>query len=490
MFTTAHPDSSLAASSYAPAYDRSKLSTGIVHFGLGNFHRAHQAMYLDRLMGKGLAFDWGICGVGVMPQDAKMRDVMTSQDGLYTLVLKHSDGTLEPRVIGSVSNYLFAPDDPSAVLDVMADPATHIVSLTVTEGGYNIDDETGEFKTTSPGAVHDAEHRDSPQTAFGFIVQALARRRERGVPPFTVMSCDNLPGNGNIARTAVLAQARMADPELAEWIEAKVAFPNCMVDRITPVTTPEDIEHVAGEFGLHDGWPVTAEPFEQWVLEDRFTDGRPPFEDAGVQMVDDVVPYELMKLRLLNASHQSLAHWGRLIPQVFAHESAADADIQAFTRAYLDREALPTLRPVPGIDLPAYVNTLFERFTNAGIADTLARLAQDASDRMPKFVLPTVRDNLAAGRSVELGAAMCAAWALGCEGRAEDGSQIVVDDQQGEALVAAAARQKDGEDTAFVSNELVFGSLGQDPRFVEAFTGALKAIREKGARAVLRELVS
>ena len=490
MFTTAHPDSSLAASSYAPAYDRSKLSTGIVHFGLGNFHRAHQAMYLDRLMGKGLAFDWGICGVGVMPQDAKMRDVMTSQDGLYTLVLKHSDGTLEPRVIGSISNYLFAPDDPSAVLDVMADPATHIVSLTVTEGGYNIDDETGEFKTTSPGAVHDAEHRDSPQTAFGFIVQALARRRERGVPPFTVMSCDNLPGNGNIARTAVLAQARMADPELAEWIEAKVAFPNCMVDRITPVTTPEDIEHVAGEFGLHDGWPVTAEPFEQWVLEDRFTDGRPPFEDAGVQMVDDVVPYELMKLRLLNASHQSLAHWGRLIPQVFAHESAADADIQAFTRAYLDREALPTLRPVPGIDLPAYVNTLFERFTNAGIADTLARLAQDASDRMPKFVLPTVRDNLAAGRSVELGAAMCAAWALGCEGRTEDGSQIVVDDQQGEALVAAAARQKDGEDTAFVSNELVFGSLGQDPRFVEAFTGALKAIREKGARAVLRELVS
>jgi len=490
MFTTAHPDSSLAASSYAPAYDRSKLSTGIVHFGLGNFHRAHQAMYLDRLMGKGLAFDWGICGVGVMPQDAKMRDVMTSQDGLYTLVLKHSDGTLEPRVIGSISNYLFAPDDPSAVLDVMADPAMHIVSLTVTEGGYNIDDETGEFKTTSPGAVHDAEHRDSPQTAFGFIVQALARRRERGVPPFTVMSCDNLPGNGNIARTAVLAQARMADPELAEWIEAKVAFPNCMVDRITPVTTPEDIEHVAGEFGLHDGWPVTAEPFEQWVLEDRFTDGRPPFEDAGVQMVDDVVPYELMKLRLLNASHQSLAHWGRLIPQVFAHESAADADIQAFTRAYLDREALPTLRPVPGIDLPSYVNTLFERFTNAGIADTLARLAQDASDRMPKFVLPTVRDNLAAGRSVELGAAMCAAWALGCEGRTEDGSQIVVDDQQGEALVAAAARQKDGEDTAFVSNELVFGSLGQDPRFVEAFTGALKAIREKGARAVLRELVS
>ena len=486
MFTTAHPDSSLAASSYAPAYDRSKLSTGIVHFGLGNFHRAHQAMYLDRLMGKGLAFDWGICGVGVMPQDAKMRDVMTSQDGLYTLVLKHSDGTLEPRVIGSISNYLFAPDDPSAVLDVMADPATHIVSLTVTEGGYNIDDETGEFKTTSPGAVHDAEHRDSPQTAFGFIVQALARRRERGVPPFTVMSCDNLPGNGNIARTAVLAQARMADPELAEWIEAKVAFPNCMVDRITPVTTPEDIEHVAGEFGLHDGWPVTAEPFEQWVLEDRFTDGRPPFEDAGVQMVDDVVPYELMKLRLLNASHQALAHWGRLLGMGYAHEAAADPQIAAWTRAFLTREARPRLLAVPGIDLDEYVDTLFERFTNAAIADTLARLAFFAPSGMPKFVLPTVRANLGTGGPIRLGTAMCAAWSLGVLGTDERGGAIpVVDD-----LRPFARAQEDGEATGFIGNAQIFGDLADDERFRSVYAEELAALREQGARARLRALVA
>ncbi|MDO4887205.1 MAG: mannitol dehydrogenase family protein [Actinomycetaceae bacterium] len=489
MFTTAHPDSTLATSPYAPSYDRSKLRTGIVHFGLGNFHRAHEAMYLDQLMSRGLAMDWAICGVGVMPQDAKMRDALVAQDGLYTLVLKHPDGTREPKVIGSIANYLFAPDDPSAVLDAMSDPATRIVSLTVTEGGYNIDDETGEFKTSSPGAVHDAEHRDSPQTTFGFIVEALDRRRQAGTPPFTVMSCDNLPGNGNIARTAVLSQARMTDADLADWIEANVAFPNCMVDRITPVTTAEDIEFVSKEFGIDDAWPVTAEPFEQWVLEDHFTDGRPPFEEVGVQMVEDVVPYELMKLRLLNASHQSLAHWGRLLPQEFAHESAADEDIQAFTRAYVGREALPTLRPVPGIDLPSYVDTLFERFTNASIADTLARLAQDASDRMPKFVLPTVRDNVSAGRSVELGAAMCAAWALGCEGTAEDGSQIIIDDQQGEALKEGAAKQKAGDDTAFIANELIFGTLGQEPAFAQAFTKHLAYLRENGARALMRSLI-
>lgn len=255
------------------------------------------------------------------------------------------------------------------------------------------------------------------------------------------------------------------------------------------MTTPEDVEMVRERYGIEDAWPVTAEPFAQWVLEDKFTLGRPPFEDAGVQLVNDVVPYELMKLRLLNASHQSLAHWGRLLGFEFAHDAAADPDVAAFTRAYLEKEALETLLPVPGIDLPQYVNTLFERFTNASIADTLARLAQDASDRMPKFVLPTVRDNLKENRSIKLGAAMCAAWALGMEGKAEDGSEMVVNDQQGDRLVALAARERDGEDTAVISDEAVFGELGSDPRFVEAFTEALKAIRADGARAVMKRLV-
>ena len=483
-------DQTLADASFAPTYDRSRITTGIVHFGLGNFHRAHQAMYLDRLMSRGEALDWGICGVGVMPQDARMRDVMEAQGGLYTLVLKYSDGSLEPRVIGSIHDYLFAPDDPGAVLDVMTAPTTRIVSLTVTEGGYNIDDETGRFRAGAPGALHDAHDSAAPQTTFGFIVEALRRRRAAGVAPFTVMSCDNLPGNGNIARTAVVSQARIADPGLADWIDHEVSFPNCMVDRITPVTTADDVEMVREHYGIEDAWPVTCEPFVQWVLEDHFTLGRPAWEEVGVQMVQDVVPYELMKLRLLNASHQSLAHWGRLLPLELADVAASDPDIAALTRAYLEREALPTLRPVPGIDLPAYVDTLFERFTNPAIADTLARLAQDASDRMPKFVLPTVRDNLAAGRPVTLGAAMVAAWSLGDEGAAEDGSTIVLDDKRGEELAAAARRQAAGDDLAFISDEVVFGSLSREPVFVEAFTRALHGIRERGARAVMQELVA
>lgn len=475
---------------FSPAYDRSTITTGIVHFGLGNFHRAHQAMYLDRLMSEGKALDWGICGVGVMPSDARMRDVMRSQAGLYTLVLKHADGTLEPRVIGSVHDYLFAPDDPSAVLDVMTAPTTRIVSLTVTEGGYNIDDETGEFRTDAPGAVHDAAHPEAPQTTFGFIVEALRRRRAAGIAPFTVMSCDNLPGNGHIAHTAVVAQAGMSDPELAAWIDADVSFPNCMVDRITPVTTPADVQMVHDTWGIEDAWPVTCEPFAQWVLEDHFTMGRPPYEEVGAQMVDDVVPYELMKLRLLNASHQSLAHWGRLLHVDFADAAASDPDIAGVTRAFVEREALATLRPVPGIDLPAYVDTLFDRFRNPAIADTTARLAQDASDRMPKFVLPTVRDNLAAGRPVTLGGAIVAAWSLGDEGVAEDGSAIALDDKRGIELAAAAARQHAGDDLAFISDPVVFGTLAQEPAFVEAFASALHAIRERGARAVMRDLVA
>lgn len=475
-------------SSLFPPYDRAALRPGIVHFGLGNFHRAHQAMYLDRLLRQGLANDWAILGVGVMPGDSRMRDVMDRQEGLYTLVLKGHGGTTNPQIIGSIVGFLFAPDNPEAVLDAMTSEHTKIVSLTVTEGGYNIDDATGTFNTSSPAAVRDAENPHQPTTTFGYIVEALRLRRRAGLAPFTVMSCDNLQGNGKIAHEAVVAQARLSNPELADWIDDNVAFPNSMVDRITPVTTPADIEMVEAEYGIKDGWPVTCEPFEQWVLEDHFTLGRPPYEEAGVQLVDDVVPYELMKLRLLNASHQALAHWGRLLSMVYAHDAAADPDIQAFVRSYLTSEAIPTLAPVPGVDLDEYVDSLFVRFTNEAIADTLARLAQDASDRMPKFVISTLRDNLEAGRSIALGAAMCAAWAVGMEGRAEDGSDIVVDDQLGDELLPLAQQQKEGNETAVISNQRVFGTLASNPEFVESFTDALAKLRESGARALMQEL--
>ncbi|MDO4900775.1 mannitol dehydrogenase family protein [Actinomyces sp.] len=475
-----------AASPLAPSYDRSAITTGIVHMGVGGFHRAHQAMYLDQLMRAGKALDWGICGVGLLPQDAHMRDALTGQDCLYSLTLKHPDGHHEPAIIGSICDYRFAPEDRAGVLEVMTAPTTRIVSLTVTEGGYNIDDATGTFLADTPGAAHDAANPREPETSFGYIVEALRLRRKAGVPPFTVMSCDNLPGNGRIARTAVVAQARLSDPELADWIDANVAFPNCMVDRITPQTTPADVEQVRAELDVEDAWPVVAEPFTQWVLEDDFPAGRPPYEEVGVQMVDDVVPYELMKLRLLNASHQGLAHWGRLLGMEYAHTAAGDPDIAAWVRAFLEREARPRLAPVPGIDLDEYIDTLFERFTNEAIADTLLRLAQFGPSGMPKFVLPTVRENLAAGGPIRLGAAMCAAWSLGVLGTDENGEAIPVADD----LRPFAEKQEAGDALGFIGNREIFGDLAEDERFRTAYTEELAALKRDGARARMRALLA
>lgn len=470
-----------------PEYERDGIVAGIVHFGVGGFHRAHQAMVVDRLLRAGLGRDFGICGVGVLPQDRRMADVMREQDGLYTLVLKHPDGTREARVIGSIVDYLFAPDDPEAVIERMASPAVRIVSLTVTEGGYNFDQVTGEFLAEDPAVVRDLADPGAPATVFGLVAAALQRRRDRGVEPFTVMSCDNIQGNGTVARASFTAFARLLDPELADWITAHVPFPNSMVDRITPVTTDADRAEVAERFGIADAWPVVAEPFFQWVLEDDFGAGRPPFEDAGVQVVEDVEPYELMKLRLLNASHQALCYFGYLAGYRYAHEAAADPTFAAYLLAYMEREATPTLQPVPGIDLEEYRATLIERFANPEIRDTLTRLCTDASDRIPKFLLPVVRENLGAGRDVRISAAICASWARYDEAVDEQGEPIAVVDRVASELTALAASQRD-DPTAFLRNRVLFGDLVDDPRFVEPYLAALRSLWAHGARATVATL--
>lgn len=470
-----------------PDYERDGITAGIVHFGVGGFHRAHQAMVIDQLLRAGQARDFGICGVGVLPQDRRMADVMRKQDGLYTLVLKHADGTREARVIGSIIDYLFAPDDPDAVVERMSLPEVRIVSLTVTEGGYNFDQVTGEFLASDPAVQHDLQHPDLPSTVFGFVVAALRRRRTRGVQPFTVMSCDNIQGNGHVARTMFTAFARLLDPDLAAWMDQNVSFPNSMVDRITPVTTDEDRSEVRNRFGIDDEWPVVAEPFFQWVLEDQFGLGRPPYEHAGVQVVDNVEPYELMKLRLLNASHQGLCYFGYLAGYRYAHEATQDPGIALFLRAYMDREATPTLRPVPGIDLEEYKATLIERFSNPEIRDTLARLCAESSDRIPKWLLPVVRENLAAGRDVGLSAAICASWARYDEAVDEQGRPITVVDRLADELRARASEQRE-DPTVFIRNEVLFGTLADEPRFAGPYVAALRRLWADGARATVASL--
>jgi len=472
-----------------PAYDRAALRTGIVHFGVGGFHRAHEAMYLDRLMTGGEALDWAICGVGVMPADRRMQQVLDAQGGLYTLVVKAPDGSLDARVIGSIREYLFAPDGPAAVIEKMTDPAVRIVSLTVTEGGYNFNAVTGEFMADQPDVRHDLEPGAAPRTTFGLITAAIERRRERGVPAFTIMSCDNIQGNGEAARRSFVAFARLRDPALAEHVEANVRFPNSMVDRITPVTTDDDRAEVRKHFGVDDGWPVMCEPFTQWALEDSFGAGRPPFENAGVQMVADVEPYELMKLRLLNASHQALCYFGYLVGYRLVHEVAQDPLFARFLLAYMRREATPTLAPVPGVDLREYQHQLIDRFSNAQVRDTVARLCAESSDRIPKWLVPVIRHNLRTGGDILLSAAVVASWARYAEGVDEHGQPIEVVDRLRDDVMSAARRQPH-DPLAFLRNRDLFGDLIDDERFVSAYRSVLSSLHHKGARATLEELVA
>jgi mannitol 2-dehydrogenase len=479
--------SSLDPAVAAPTYDRSQVTAGIVHFGVGGFHRAHQAMYLDRLMNEGKALEYGICGVGVMPFDQRMRDAMAAQDCLYTLVLKYPDGTYEPRVIGSIVEYLYAPDDPDAVIEKMASETTRIVSLTVTEGGYNFNAVTGEFEAGNPDVQHDLQPGNAPKTTFGLITEALARRRERGLAPFTVMSCDNIQGNGDMAKKSFSAFARLRDQELGDWVEQHVSFPNCMVDRITPVTTDDDREEIARRFGIEDLWPVVCEDFTQWVLEDHFPQGRPPFEDVGVQLVDDVMPYELMKLRLLNASHQGLCYLGYLAGYRLVHDVCQDPLFANFLLAYMDREASPTLEPVPGVDLGRYKPQLIERFSNSYVRDTVARLCAESSDRIPKWLLPVIRQNLENGGEITRSAAIVAAWARYAEGVDEHGEKIQVVDRLADRLVATAQHNRD-DALAFLRDREVFGDLVDDERFTSVYREHLASLHEHGSRATLEKL--
>jgi mannitol 2-dehydrogenase len=478
---------SLCAAMSIPTYDRSCVRTGIVHFGVGGFHRSHQAMYLDRLMREGKALDWGICGVGVLPSDRRMRDTMQAQDCLYTLVVKHPDGSVEPRVIGAIVQYLFAPDNPEAVIEKLADEQTRIVSLTVTEGGYNFHAVTGEFDASLPDVVHDLQPGTAPKTTFGLITEALVRRRQRDLPPFTVMSCDNIPSNGDAAKKSFVAFATLRDPELGAWIKQQVRFPNSMVDRITPVTSDEDKVKISQQFGIDDQWPVVCEPFTQWVLEDDFGDGRPPLEDADVQLVEDVEPYELMKIRLLNASHQALCYFGYLAGYRLVHQVCQDPLFQDLLLGYMDREATPTLPPVPGVDLEEYKQTLLARFSNPNVRDTVARLCAESSDRIPKWLLPVIRQNLATGGEIKHSAAIVASWARYAEGVDEQNRPIEVVDRLKDRLMANARRQRQ-DPLAFIADREVFGDLIDDKRFTTLYRASLTSLHARGTRITLQDL--
>ncbi|SIQ31286.1 mannitol 2-dehydrogenase [Rhizobium sp. RU20A] len=466
-----------------PAYRRDQLSAGILHFGVGNFHRAHQAVYLDDLFNLGLDHDWAIVGAGVLASDAAMKDKLAAQDYLTTVV-EQDNNKSGARVTGAMIDFV-TPGDPAAIVARLADPAIRIVSLTITEGGYFINPASGHFDPEHPAIATDGANPDAPKTVFGLIVAGLKARKAAGLAPFTVMSCDNIPGNGEVTHAAVSGLARLSDAAFADWIDANVAFPNGMVDRITPATGPREIGIAASDYGIDDAWPVFCEEFKQWVLEDKFPLGRPALEKVGVQFVPDVAPYEHMKIRILNGGHAAIAYPASLLDIHFVHEAMEDDDIRAFLAKLEHDEIIAVVPPVPDTDLNDYFKLIETRFLNPKIGDTIPRLAQDGSNRQPKFILPSAADRLARGEDVVGLSLVSALWCRYFAGTSDSGKTIVFNDASAERLQAAALAAKTDPD-AFLALSDIFGDVGRSDLFRRRFAHALKTLWEKGTRQTLR----
>jgi mannitol 2-dehydrogenase len=472
-----------------PSYDRRKVGQSIAHIGVGGFHRAHQAVYADDLFHLSGESQWGLCGVGLLKHDARIRDVLLSQDCLYTVVERGARGETA-RVIGSIVNFLYGPGNTDEVIEKLASSDRRIVSLTITEGGYYVHQGTGEFDAQHPDIQHDLAHPHEPTCSFGYLLEALDRRRLRGMPPFTVMSCDNLQSNGDVIEKMLLAFAELRDPKLHNWLVANCAFPNSMVDRITPATTDEHRALVVEKFGIEDGWPVMCEPFKQWVIEDHFPLGRPAWEQVGAQMTSDVLPYEKMKLRLLNASHQAMCYIGMLLGYEFAHEAMGDAQISKLVETMMEVEVTPLVPIVPGVDLTQYKKTLIERFANPTIRDQLSRIGTEGSARIPKFVLPSVVEELERGGPIQMLSFTVAAWFRYLTGKDDQGKELPINDPMSKKLTERARAGGKDPQSLLSMREVFSESLATSPRFVDQVREILESFYDKGARATLASALS
>ncbi len=472
----------LAPNVARPAYARGDLTAGIVHFGIGNFHRAHLQIYLDRLMNAGRDRDWAIVGAGVTPYDVRMRDALQGQDWLSTVV-EQSKTRSEARVTGVMTDFL-PPMDGPAIVRALADPAIRIVSLTVTEGGYFVNPALGKFDPENPAIVADAQNPDDPKTVFGLILAGLKARRAAGTAPFTVMSCDNVPHNGRVCRDAVAGLAAAQDAGFADWVRSEVAFPNAMVDRIAPATSDRERNIVRDEFGIIDAWPVFCEDFLQWVVEDAFPAGRPAFEAVGAEFVGDVTPWEMMKIRILNGGHATIAYPSGLLDVHFVHEGMEHPLVRAFLQKVERDEIIPIVPPVPNTDLGAYFAKFEERCLNPKIGDTIRRLCHDGSNRQPKFIIPSIADRLAKGLPVDGLALESALWCRYCFGTTDAGKVIEPNDPSWDRLQETARRART-EPAAWLGMRDIYGATADAPAFRDAFAGWLRALWDHGTAATL-----
>ncbi len=468
-----------------PTYDRSALTPAVVHFSVGGFHRAHQLLYFDDIAEGRISRRWGVVGVGL--HNRNMKDALAPQDYLYTVVARSPDGE-HARVVGVMVDYHFAPDDPAAVLGLLGHEETRMVSMTITDSGYRVCPETGAFNGDAADVRHDLWEPDCPRTVFGFLVEALDRRRRAGLPPFTVVSCDNMHRNGDVARSALVGFARLRDEDLADWIAENVAFPSSMVDRITPHTTPEEREAVARRYGVDDAWPVITEPFSQWIIEDHFSNGRPPLDQVGVHFVPDIDGYELVKTRLLNAAHSAVGYLGSLAGYCSIDQVMTDRLLAEYVRRLMDDEVTPLLTAPEGLDLDRYKRTLPRRFANPAIADQLSRLCRRGSLKMPHHVLPSLHQARTEGRPHALLTLAVAAWFLHLRGVGPVPGRVEVDDPRGEDLQALALAGGPNPEP-LLAERSIFRDLVDDAAFVADLEVAMAALERDGVRATLRALL-
>jgi len=466
-----------------PTYDRSSITPGIVHIGLGNFHRAHQSWYLHQLMQQGEALDWGIVGAGVRKADQAQRERLSKQDFLTTLIELDPDGR-SAEIVGSMIGFVPVEETNAALISQMALRETRIVSLTVTEGGYYIDPVTKKFDENHQHIQWDATHPSQPKTAFGAMIAALKIRREQDIGPFTCQSCDNLQGNGNILRQTLVCLARLSDPDLADWIETNCAFPNSMVDCIVPATGPKELE-LAKSFGILDAAPVTHENFRQWVIEDEFCSGRPDWERVGAIFTDDVHAFEAMKIRILNGGHRLIADAGEILSVEFISGCMDHPLVGQYFRKTARSEIALQVQAVLDMTPDAYVDLIDQRFSNPEIVDTVRRVAFDGSSRQTGFVLPTIRDALAKGDPVEGLVLSQALWARMCEGTREDGSTIEPNDPVWEKLKAAAILAKSNP-RVWLDQRDIYGDLAGNERFQSRFQHWHSLIWSDGVEAALQ----
>ncbi len=467
-----------------PGYDRAAHGVGIVHLGIGAFHRAHQAVYIDDVLARE-GGDWRILGVSL--RSGKVRSQLGLQDGLYTLVSDGAEGRTR-RVVGSVAEAVVAFVDPERVIAAMAAPTTTIISLTITEKGYCHDPATGQLDATKREVMMDMADPEHPQSALGYLAAAMRRRRDKGVRAPTLLSCDNLADNGALLRRVLIDFASRRDPGLAAWIDVNVACPSTMVDRIVPATTPEDLAELTATCGYEDQGMVRTEAFSQWVIEDRFAGPRPDFAAVGVEMVEDVAPYEMAKLRMLNGSHSTLAYLGALAGLTYVHEAVAQPDLAALIRHLMLAEAAPTLAAGP--DPEPYAEALMARFANPALPHRLDQIAIDGSQKLPQRLVAPIADNLAAGRSFDVAALAVAAWIAFASNKGQ-GTPRIVDDPLANSFIRLGQQAGDDADAlagAFLDLASVFGETGQAEPVRGAVLGAHRKLRTGGPRAAVADL--